>query len=145
MRSTQNSDLAQRIFPTGYFSLWTGLSLNGMIGTKNPSKVEMITTHSRPKSFSTDLGEIQMKVIDADYFFGFSNKEGLNIATPEKCIIDTCYYYYRINNYGFDISSDIITVGLELKTLSKMLNCYKNKKVVSFAKGTLENYGLKIR
>lgn len=138
-------NIAQRVFPDGYISLETALSLHGMIGTRAENRVEIITTNARPKSFLTDLGTIEMKIIDPVYFSDFYQKDGFNIACAEKAFIDTCYFYFRKNKYGFSISTDINIIGLDPKLVLKILKNYKNKKFIIFAKGLLKDYGCKIR
>lgn len=138
-------DLAQRVFPNGYISLETALSLHGMIGTRAERRVEIITTNARPKTFLTDLGTIDMKIIDPVYFSDFYQKEGLNVACAEKAFIDTCYFYFRKNKYGFSISTDINIMGIDPELVLKILINYKNKKFIIFTKGLLKDYGCEIR
>lgn len=138
-------NLAQRIFPNGYISLETALSLHGMIGTRAERRVEIITTNARPKTFVTDLGTINMKIIDPVYFSDFYHKEGLNVACAEKAFVDTCYFYFHKNNYGFSIGADINTIGLDQELVLKILANYKNKKFIIFTKGLLKDYGCQIR
>lgn len=134
-------NLAQRIFPDGYISLETALSIHGLIGTRSLNRVDIITTHARPKSFQTGLGTINMKIIDEAYFSDFTQQEGLNIASAEKAFIDTCYFHFRKTKYNFSISSDINIIGLKKELISQILSKYKNRKFVSFTKGLLEEYG----
>ena len=138
-------NLAQRIFPDGYISLETALSFHGMIGTRAERRVDIITTNARPKTFLTDLGTIDMKIIDPAYFSDFYQKEGLNVACVEKAFVDTCYFYFRKNKYGFSISTDINIIGLDSELVLKILANYKNKKFIIFAKGLLKDYGCEIR
>lgn len=137
-------NLAQRIFPDGYISLESALSINGLIGARSINRVDIITTHARPKSFLTGLGTIHMKIIDSAYFSGFTQQEGLNIACAEKAIIDTCYFHFHKTKYNFSLSTDLNIIGLDIKLISQILSKYKNQKFVSFTKGLLADYGCNI-
>lgn len=134
-------NLAQRIFPDGYISLETALSINGLIGTRSLNRVDIITTHARPKSILTGLGTIHMKIIDTTYFSGFTRQGGVNIACAEKALIDTCYFHFHKTKYNFSLSTDINIIGLDMGLISQILSKYKNQKFVSFTKGLLLDYG----
>ncbi|MBF0199037.1 MAG: hypothetical protein HQL32_15075 [Planctomycetes bacterium] len=138
-------DLAQRIFPDGYFSLTTGLSLNIMIGTRPTRKITIVTARPRPKTFHFDIGSVQMKRINSEYFFGFSKIGYHRIATPEKAFIDSCYYYLKKETFPFDLSSDVRVDHLDIALLKEMLKKYANKRFVQFTLNMVEENGRKIR
>jgi len=137
--------LAQRIFPDGYFSLTTALSMNSMIGTRPTRQVHIMTTRSKPKSFQLNLGSINMHVLSPNYFFGFTVSNGYKVASPEKAFIDSCYFYMHKVEYPFSLSSDVNVQDLNKDSLVEILKQYKNKKFVSFTLNMLEENGRNIR
>lgn len=138
-------DVAQRIYFEGYFSTSTALSFHTMIGTRPAYKVSILTTRPRNREIRLDIGTIQMKKIHRDYFFGFQQQGTIKVATPEKALIDTCYYYMRKEMYPFNLSCDINVWKIDLDLLGKMLERYKNKKFVQFTLNMIEANGREIR
>ena len=116
--TAQILDLAQRIYPQGYFSLTTAFSSYAMIGTRPTRTATLITTCPRPKNISCDLGTIQMHRVSEEYFFGFEKRGLYNMALPEKAYIDACYLYMKGLSLPFDLSSDVNIAALDLVRLN---------------------------
>ncbi len=87
---------ANRIYKPSYVSLHSALAFYGLI----PEAVIPITsvTSLKTASFSNDIGEYIYKSLRQDLMFGYSLKpisdgRALQIASPEKALIDLLYLY----------------------------------------------------
>lgn len=134
----QKSDFAlyfaNRIYKPSYISLHTALAFYGLI----PEAVVQITSVSTLKtaSFSNAFGDYEYKSIKADFMFGydlkpFANGRTLQIATPEKALLDLLYLYpfydseKEIENLRLD--QDFIEDHLNLNILDEFTLKFKNK------------------
>jgi hypothetical protein len=138
-------DLAQRIFTDGYLSLHGILNHHGMCGTKKSNHVDIITARSRPKTIKTPIGTIHMHVQNKAQQFGYEFHHGFNMATPEKCFVDTCYFHQKCPSHQINLYSDLIISNLSISKINEILIPYKNKKFITFVLSLAESYGHKIR
>ncbi len=145
IKGARLEDLAQRIFSDGYLSLQGILTHHAMCGTKRMNHVDIITTRSRPKIIKTSIGIIHMHVQKEEHHFGYEFGNGLNIASPEKCFIDTCYFHQKKASSYINLYSDLILSNLSISKVQEYLSHYKNKKFVTFTIRLAESYGHKIR
>jgi len=90
-----NLYVANRLYQPSYISLHYALNFYGII----PEIINTITsvTTLKTKRFSNDLGEFSFQSIQPKMFFGFEIKKtdlsGIQIASPEKAIIDLLQLY----------------------------------------------------
>jgi len=145
IKGARIEDLAQRIFSDGYLSLQGVLNHHGMCGSKRMNHVDIITTRSRPKIIKTSMGVIHMHVQKEIHHFGYEVTNGLNIATREKCFVDTCYFHQRTKTLHINLYSDLVISNLNSSKIIEYLSHYKNKKFVTFVLSLAESYGHQIR
>lgn len=125
---------ANRIYKPSYISLHTALAFYGLI----PEAVVQITSVSALKtaSFSNAFGDYEYKSIKADFMFGYdlkpiANGRTLQIATPEKALLDLLYLYpfYDSEKEMEDLrlDQDFMEDQLNLKILDEFTLKFKNK------------------
>lgn len=125
---------ANRIYKPSYISLHTALAFYGLI----PEAVVQITSVSTLKtaSFSNAFGDYEYKSIKADFMFGYdlkpiANGRTLQIATPEKALLDLLYLYpfYDSEKEMGDLrlDQDFMEDQLNLKILDEFTLKFKNK------------------
>ncbi|GHU68975.1 hypothetical protein FACS189413_07020 [Bacteroidia bacterium] len=92
---------ANRIYRPSYISLHTALSFYGMI----PEAVVQITsvTSLKTAAFKNNFGEYSYKSMQEKLMFGYELKpmqdnRTLQLATPEKALLDLLYLYPFYNN-----------------------------------------------
>lgn len=141
IKGARIEDLAQRIFSDGYLSLQGILSHHAMCGSRIMNHVDIITTRSRPKTIKTSIGVIHMHVQKKSHHFGYEFNNGLNIANPEKCFVDTCYFHQKKRTLHLNLYSDLIISHLNISKIKEYLNHYKNEKFIRFVLSLAESYG----
>ncbi len=131
-----------RLNPHGYVSLTSALARRGVIGTKPSGVVELVTHKGRPGEMNTSLGVIRVHVHKRVLHFGFEQVKGMPLATPEKGVIDCCYFHLRGVRLPFQFSSDVNWGLLNRGTIEEMLLPYQNPKFCKFVSNLLEDaYG----
>lgn len=75
-------------FPS-YVSLQTALYYHGMI-SQIPS-VTYAVSLARTKRHATPFGTVSVHHVQPAFFFGFETRNGVQMATPEKALIDLLY------------------------------------------------------
>ena len=75
-----------------YISLQSALFYHGMID-QVPQTLYAVSV-GRTKVYTTELVEVSVHHIDPSFFFGFepTNNPYIHMATPEKALIDVCYF-----------------------------------------------------
>lgn len=135
-------NLALRLNPNGYVSLTSALARRGVIGTKPSGVVELVTNQGRPGEIHTLLGEIRVHVHKPELHFGFEQVKGRPLATPEKALIDCCYFHLRGIRLPFQLSSDVNWGLLNRVRVEEILQSYQNPKFCKFVNNLLEDaYG----
>ncbi len=83
-------EILTRPFPS-YVSLQTALYHHGLI-TQIPSVIYAISL-ARTRVYKTQVGEFSIHHIEPSFFFGFESTgdHGVNMAIPEKALLDTLY------------------------------------------------------
>ena len=132
--------LSNFIYKPSYISLHTALAFYGII----PEAVTQITAVSSLKTanFINEVTQFSYKTIKADLFFGYEQKpfgnRTINIATPEKAILDLLYLYpfynteSEIENLRFD--EDFIRNELNIGKLALYLDRFNHKKLTKRVK-----------
>jgi len=127
--------LSNFIYKPSYVSLHTALAFYGII----PEAVTQITAVSSLKTadFRNDVAQFSYKKVKPDLFFGYEQKlfgnRAINIATPEKAILDLLYLYpfynteSEIENLRFD--EDFVRNELNIGRLALYLDKFNNKKM----------------
>lgn len=125
---------ANRIYKPSYVSLHSALAFYGLI----PEAVIQITSVSTLKtaSFSNEFGNYEYKSIKADLMFGYvlkpiANGRTLQIATPEKALLDLLYLYpfYDSEKEMEDLrlDQDFMDDQLDIRILEEFTSKFKNK------------------
>lgn len=126
--------LSQRICVESYISFGNILAKNLLIGSV--PKYRLLSVKTGPsRIYDNGTYRIEQLRITKSLFFGYENVEGINMAVPEKAVLDTLYFYKRGRKFSFDIYSDIDYASLDKVTLASFLKRYKNPKFVKFAEG----------
>jgi predicted transcriptional regulator of viral defense system len=132
--------LSNFIYKPSYISLHTALAFYGII----PEAVTQIIAVSSLKTvdFQNDVARFSYKKIKPDLFFGYEQKpfgdRTINIATPEKAILDLLYLYpfynteSEIENLRFD--EYFIHNELNREKLGSYLDKFNNKKLAKRVK-----------
>ena len=125
--------LSNFIYKPSYISLHTALAFYGII----PEAVTQITAVSSLKTadFQNSTAQFSYKKVKPDLFFGYEQKpfgnRTINIATPEKAILDLLYLYpfynteSEIENLRFD--EDFVRNKLNIRKLALYLDKFDNK------------------
>ena len=119
---------ANRIYRPSYISLHTALAFYGII----PEAVVQITsvTSLKTANFQNDIGEFAYKSVLRELMFGYdikpvANNQSIQIAKPEKAILDLLYLYpfynteQEMENLRFD--EDFLTDEINLMLLEEYL------------------------
>lgn len=125
---------ANRIYRPSYISLHSALAFYGLI----PEAVIQITSVSTLKtaSFSNEFADYEYKSIKPDLMFGYNlkpidNGRSLQIATPEKALLDLLYLYPFYNSQkeleDLRLDQDFLEDQLDLKILEEFTMKFKNK------------------
>jgi hypothetical protein len=112
--------ISARIDPTAYVSTGTALSRHLRIGSIPARRLQAVKI-GVPRIYSCPLGTIEHLSIAPRLFFGFSEENGIRMATPEKAWLDACYYAYKGRAFSFDLDTDVDRAGLDEALLSKYL------------------------
>ncbi|NLB66187.1 MAG: hypothetical protein GX803_06945 [Lentisphaerae bacterium] len=116
-------DISHRIEPSAYISTGTALSRALKIGSIPARRVQAVKV-GVPRVYSCSLGTIEHLSIAPHLFFGFTEKNGIRMATPEKAWLDTCYYAYKGRRFSFDLDTDVNRKGLNQKRITRYLAAY---------------------
>ena len=140
---------ANRIYRPSYISLHTALAFYGII----PEAVVQITsvTSLKTTSFQNDFGEYQYKSIKEELMFGYENKTiandlSLQIAWPEKALLDLLYLYPFYNTKqemeNLRLDEDFLLDEFDLERLEDYLVRFKSKALQKRMKLLKNTYGL---
>lgn len=137
---TQNFDLwklASLVQNNSYISMHSVLAKNGLTGTLNYNRVDIVTT-GLGKTITFQNYRLRVVTISEDLFFGFQKiKNGICVADSEKAFLDILYYHSHGHKFAIDPLQEIDIEKLNKTKLSKYLSRYKNPKFVQFVKGVL--------
>ena len=99
----QRLELANILQVPSYISLMTALSFFEYTTQVQQKFIESISLY---RTFTKDIEGVVFNYsrIKRDYYFGFSKKNSIFIASPEKAFIDSLYLNY-LGKYNLDLSS----------------------------------------
>jgi predicted transcriptional regulator of viral defense system len=140
---------ANRIYRPSYISLHTALSFYGMI----PESVVQITSVTPLKTarFINDFGEYTFKTIKSNLMFGyeikpFNNSMALQMAEPEKALLDLLYLYPQYNTLrdmeDLRLDEDYLHDGLKPDLLKEYTLRFESKVLEQRVSRLLTNYNL---
>ena len=122
--------ISSRIEPKSYISTGTVLARAAVIGSVPARRVQAVKV-GRPRVYRCALGTIQHLSISPRLYFGFSSIGGELVASPEKALLDVCYFTYRGRAFSFDPDTDVNLSGLDFDTIDRYLESY-DARFVSF-------------
>jgi len=131
--------LSQRIVPDSMISLGTALSIHRMIGSVPLRTVYAVKIGTSRTYENAEIGRIVHlgfgNVSDGDFMgLGSVREGGINLATPERALLDTLYFYQRGRVPFFNIYSDIFTIAVNKKRYLEYLENYPNARFRAFAR-----------
>ena len=140
---------ANRIYRPSYVSLHTAMAFYGMI----PEAVVQVTsvTSLKTASFNNDFGEYVYKSIHQKLMFGYdlkpvADKWTLQLASPEKALIDLLYLYPFYNTgqalEDLRLDEDFLQDDLDRKLLEKYTIKIKNNALENRVQLLINTYGL---
>lgn len=93
LSSVGEEKIASQLYLPNYLSFESALSRYGIID-KIPYTISFATTR-KTKMIRLENKVIEFRQIKKEIFFGFSLKDGVNIASPEKALLDQIYFVSR--------------------------------------------------
>ena len=149
--NTQNIQLhlANRIYRPSYISLHTALAFYGLI----PESITQTTSISTLKTaqFNNPVGVFSYKNMKEQLFFGyeqlpFLDKRSIQMATPEKSLIDLLYLYPFYNNQNeikeLRLDEDILDETFNVERFLSYLDQTKSTALEKRAKLLLRVYNI---
>ncbi len=130
--------LVLAIRPSALFSLEYALAFHNMIGTYTNQKVRPIIS-TNTKTIRGEKFIIDFKKMKTNLMFGFEIINGVRIASKEKALLDTLYFYQSGTKFYFDIYSDIDLDGIDRNLIKEYLKHYKNPKFIRFVEDYLND------
>ena len=120
----QRFKLANVLQVPSYISLMTALSFYEYTTQVQQKFVESISLY---RTFIIDIERVVFNYskIKNDYYFGFSKKNNIFIASPEKAFIDSLYLNY-LGKYNLDTSS-LNLEKIDRKSCENILKRYPSK------------------
>ena len=128
---TQNQrfELANLLQVPSYISLMTALSFYEYTTQVQQKFIESISLY---RTFTKDIEGVVFNYskIKNDFYFGFSKKNNIFIASPEKALIDSLYLSY-LGKYNLGLSS-LNLEKIDRKSCEKILERYPPKFKIYF-------------
>jgi len=93
INSAEGALLANLLYTPSYLSFESALSRHGIL-SQIPYSVTMATTR-RSKKMILDGTAVEYRQLQRDLFFGHHLEKGLDIAEPEKALLDALYLMKR--------------------------------------------------
>lgn len=120
----QRLELANILQAPSYISLMTALSFYEYTTQVQQKFIESISLY---RTFIKDIDGFifNYSKIKNDYYFGFSKKNNVFIASPEKAFVDSLYLSY-LGKYNLDISS-LNLEKIDKKGCENILKKYPSK------------------
>jgi hypothetical protein len=114
-------------------SLEYALAFYNMIGTYSDAVIRPLVKEVKRPIKTNDL-TLEFKKLNEDLFFGNVIEDGVRVATKEKALLDTLYFYQKGTKYYFDIYSDIDISEIDHEKINEYLTNYRNPKFIAFVK-----------
>ncbi|MFH1939877.1 MAG: hypothetical protein ABIK21_07015 [bacterium] len=120
----QRLGLANILQVPSYISLMTALSFYEYTTQVQQKFIESISLY---RTFTKDIEGVVFNYskIKNDFYFGFSKKNNIFIASPEKALIDSLYLSY-LGKYNLDLSS-LNLEKIDRKSCENILKKYPSK------------------
>jgi len=120
----QRLELANILQVPSYISLMTALSFYEYTTQVQQKFIESISLY---RTFTKDVEGVVFNYsrIKRDYYFGFSKKNNIFIASPEKAFIDSLYLNY-LGKYNLSLSS-LNLEKIDRKSCENILKRYPSK------------------
>ncbi len=127
----QSFELANLLQVPSYISLMTALSFYEYTTQIQQKYIESVSLY---RTFEKEVEEVMFHYckIKNDYYFGFSKRNNIFIASPEKAIIDSLYLQY-LGKYNIDLSS-IDLEKIEKENCKNILEKYPSKFKLYFSR-----------
>lgn len=93
INSVEGALLANLLYSPSYLSFESALSRYGVL-SQIPYTITLATTR-RPKKMTLDGTAVEYRQLRGDLFFGHRLEKGLDIAEPEKALLDALYLLKR--------------------------------------------------
>jgi predicted transcriptional regulator of viral defense system len=93
IHSVEGAHLANLLYTPSYLSFESALSLYGIL-SQIPYAMTLATTR-RSKKMTLDGTAVEYRQLREDLFFGHRLEKGLDIAEPEKALLDALYLVKR--------------------------------------------------
>ena len=136
---TQNFDpmiLSAKVRTDSYVSFGSALAFYKLIGTESPFLVSCVVT-SKASEYKGDVN-ISYAKISKNMFFGTKILEnGVRIATAEKAVLDTLYFYQHKKTFYFNVFQDINFSTLSKEIMDSYLEHYANPRFKAFVRNTV--------
>lgn len=140
---------ANRIYRPSYVSLHSALAFYGMI----PEAILQITSVTSLKTayFSNEIGDFSYKSVKADLMFGYNLKpfadgQTLQLANPEKALLDLFYLYPFYNNEKeleeLRLDEEYLQHDLDLNLLQEYASRFRNKALENRVQLLIKTYEL---
>jgi predicted transcriptional regulator of viral defense system len=124
--------LSAKVRRGSYISLASALAAHRLIGTESPFWVYCVV-QTKAAEYS-GVPNISYYRLSGELCFGYEpDVKGFLMATPEKAVIDTLYFYLRGKKYYFNIFGDVCYSQLDKDRFFDYLARYRNPKFRAFA------------
>jgi hypothetical protein len=128
--------LSAKVRRNSRVSLATALAAHRLIGTESPFWVYCVVPAKAAEYAGTP--NISYYKLADELCFGYEpNPRGFQIATPEKAVLDTLYFYLRGKRFYFNVFGDINYGALDKDKYFENLERYRNPKFRTFAERCL--------
>jgi predicted transcriptional regulator of viral defense system len=124
--------ISNRICKSSYISMGSVLAENLVIGSVPVRRIQAVKV-GPPRKYDFALGKIEHFSIADRLYFGYENKNGFNIALPEKAFLDACYFYYKGKRFSFDLDTDVDLEQMNRSLIQEFLSEY-DKRFITFYK-----------
>ena len=130
--------LCGRVNSNSYISFGTILARELMIGSTPTKTVYAVKTGKNREYRGAGFTLVYMG-ISQNLFFGYNVENGVRLATAEKALLDTLFFYQQGYSFSFNIFEDIDTTQLDQDIIFHWLKYYRNPRFISFVKGYLSD------
>ena len=129
--------LSQRISPESYVSFGNVLARQALIGSIPRYRVRAAKPGPK-RVYSNKEIRIEHLSLKPDLIFGYELFDGIRMATPEKAVLDTLYFYKLGISFSFDVYSDVDYSRLNKAIIREFLTKYRNPVFINFARSLID-------
>jgi len=128
--------LSAKVRPESYVTFGSALAAHRIIGTESPFLVSCVVP-SKAAEYEGSV-DLSFSRIGQNLYFGFEPDEnGVKVATPEKAVLDTFYFYQHGKRFYFNIFQDIQFSSLSKEKMDDFLAKYNNPKFQTFVRNNI--------